>query len=134
MTSENNFVSDDDHVHEDVEVDIVVAHVRVVNNHNNNKKYASKGKKDHVVEDMEKDVKTLCEDVVSSNESIFLECSINNMVYIVFNKHIKSMMGFIKVFVNEFQIEVEDVEEGVKDILYDIVVPALKKNKKIVDG
>lgn len=31
MTLDNNYVSDDDHVHEDVKVDIVVSHVKVVN-------------------------------------------------------------------------------------------------------
>lgn len=41
------------------------------------------------------------------------------------------MMRFIRVFVNDFQIEVEDDS---KDIFHDIMVPALKKNKKIITG
>lgn len=46
-------MSYDDHVHEDVDDDIVVAHVCFVNNHNEKIKYASKGKKNHVVKDVE---------------------------------------------------------------------------------
>lgn len=30
MTLENNFVSDDDHVHEDVDIDTFVAHIGVI--------------------------------------------------------------------------------------------------------
>lgn len=84
-----------------------------------------------MVEDMEKDVEILCEDMVSSDARIFLGCSINIRVYTVFNKHTKSMMGFIKVFVNTFQIEMED---DLSEILHDIMVPAFKKNKKVLGG
>lgn len=104
MTPENNFVSDDEHVHEDVEVDTIVAHVGVVNNNNEKRKHASKGKKDHAVNDMEKDVGTLCEDIVSSDERIIMGCSINISMYTMFIENTKSMMKFIKVFVNDFQI------------------------------
>lgn len=45
-------MSNDDHVHEDVEVDIVVAHVDVVNNNKRKKEYASKGKKAYALEDV----------------------------------------------------------------------------------
>lgn len=41
VTPENNSMSNDDHFHEDIEVDVVVARVDVVNNNNNKKrKYA----------------------------------------------------------------------------------------------
>lgn len=87
VTFENNFVSDDDHhVHEDVEIDIVVAHLGVVNNHNDKVKFASKGKKDHAVEDVDKDVETLWKDVESNDEIIFLGCAINRKVYLLFIK------------------------------------------------
>ena len=131
VTPENSYVSDDDHVHEDIKVNTIVAHAGVVKKNNKKIKYASKRKKDHIIEYVKNDVETLCEDVVSNDESIFMECSVNSRVYTMFNKHTKSTMGFIKVFVNDFKIEVED---DVKDILHDIVVPALKKNKKIVGG
>lgn len=54
VTPENNSASDDDHVLEDVEVDTFVAHVGVVNNHVEKIRSSSKGKKDHVVEDVKK--------------------------------------------------------------------------------
>ncbi|CAI8608098.1 unnamed protein product [Vicia faba] len=60
--NENNFVSDD--VHEDVEGDTRVTHVGVVNNHDEKRNFASKGKQDHIVEDVEKNIETLCEDVL----------------------------------------------------------------------
>lgn len=75
---ENNYLSDDEHVHEYVEVDIVVARGSVINNHNEKRKYASKGKNGHVVEDVVKDVETLCEHVVSNDEIIFLGCVVNS--------------------------------------------------------
>lgn len=58
------------------------------------------------VRDAMKYVETLGEDVASNDEGIFLGCSINSIVYTMFNKPIKSMMEFIKIFVNDFQIEV----------------------------
>lgn len=82
VTHENNFVSDDNHVLKGVKVDIVVPQVGIVNNHNKKRKFASKGKMDHVVKDME----TLCEDVVINDENIFLGCVANNKVYKLFNK------------------------------------------------
>lgn len=133
VTPENSYVSDDDFVHEDVKVDTGVAHIGVVNKKNEKRKYASKGKKNHAVNNMEKNVETLCEDAVSSDEIIVLGCSINNM-YKVFNKHTKSTMVFIKLFVRDFQIKVEGMEDDAKDILHDSVVHALKKNKKLVCG
>ncbi|CAI8614610.1 unnamed protein product [Vicia faba] len=63
VTLEINSMSDDDHVHEDVEVDIIVAHVGVVTNLNEKRKFASKGKKDHAVEDVEEYVEILCENL-----------------------------------------------------------------------
>lgn len=84
VTHENNFISDDNHVHEDVEVDIIVANVGVVNNHDDKRKYASKGKKDNAIQDMEKNVNTLCEDVVSDDESISLGCVANSKIYRLF--------------------------------------------------
>lgn len=49
MTPENNSISDDDCLHEDIEVDIVVSHVGFVNKHNEKRKFTSKGNKDHSV-------------------------------------------------------------------------------------
>lgn len=77
VITENNSVSDD----EDVEIDIIVTHVCVINNHDEKRKFASKGKKDHEVEDVEKDVETLREYVVSNDESIFMGCVVDNKVY-----------------------------------------------------
>lgn len=81
---------------------------------------------------MKKYVDTLCEDMVRSDESIFMWCFVNRRVYKVVNKQTKYIMGFIKIFVNDFRIKVKDVEDDVNDILHDIVVHALMKNKKIV--
>lgn len=49
-------MSNYDHVHEDVEVDTVLAHVDVLNNNKKKRKFASKGKKAHALEGMEEDV------------------------------------------------------------------------------
>lgn len=48
-----------------------------------------------VVHNAKKDVETLCmhEDLASSDEGVFLDCSINNRAYIVFNKRIKIYDG-----------------------------------------
>lgn len=56
VTLENNYVSNDDYVHEYVKVDIVIAHVDVVNNNKKKRRSASKGKKAHAQEDVEEDV------------------------------------------------------------------------------
>lgn len=84
---ENNFVSGDDHVREDVEVDTVVAHGGGVNNYGEKRKFSSKGKKDHTVEDMEKTIETLCEDRVG----IFLGCVVKKNVYKLFSKGSQSI-------------------------------------------
>lgn len=59
-----------------------------------------------VVRDAGKDFETLDEHVVSSDEDIFMGCSIYSRAHTMFNRHTKSRMEFIKVFVNDFQIEV----------------------------
>lgn len=61
--------------------------------------------------DTEKDVETLGVDMSNSDEDIFLGCSINNSVYIVFNKHTKYIMESIKVLVNDVQTLVTPHED-----------------------
>lgn len=85
-----------------------------------------------IVQDAEKDVDTLCEDVICSDESVFLGCFFNIRVYTVFNKHTKFIMRFIEVFINDFQTEAEDVEDDVEEIMDDIVVSPLKKTRKLL--
>lgn len=53
-TLENNYVTGNEHVHEYIEVNIVITHVGFVNNHDDKIKFSSKGKKDNTLEDMEK--------------------------------------------------------------------------------
>lgn len=69
VTPKNNYVSDDEHVHEDVEVDTVVTHVGVANNH----------------------VETLRKDVIGKDESLLLICAINSRVYRLFTKGTQSI-------------------------------------------
>lgn len=52
VTFKNNFVSDDDHVHDDVEVDIIVANDYGVNNNKKKRKYTSRRKKARAVKDV----------------------------------------------------------------------------------
>ncbi|CAI8602742.1 unnamed protein product [Vicia faba] len=58
-----NFVSHDDHVHEDVGVDISVARIDVVNKNDKKRKSASKRKKGRVVEDVEDDINNNLNDI-----------------------------------------------------------------------
>ncbi|CAI8609311.1 unnamed protein product [Vicia faba] len=110
---ENNFVSNEYHVHEDVEVDTIVAQDGVVNNNNKKIRYASKVNKDHAAEDVEKDVNTLCGDMVSSDEIIFLGCSINRKVHRLFTKGTQS----IGVIVNYVQTKMNPREDEDFDII-----------------
>lgn len=75
---QNDDMSDDDQEHKNVEVYIVVTHVGVFINHDDKIKYVSTGKKDHLVEDMEKNIETLCEAI---HGSLFMGCVIYNKVY-----------------------------------------------------
>lgn len=70
-----------------------------------------------VVQYAGKDVESLGEDVTSSDEGIFIRCSINSMVYTLFNNHTKSMMEFIKVFLNDFQTGVVSHEDKDYDLI-----------------
>lgn len=117
MITKNNSVSDD--VHEDVEDDTVVAHGVIVNNYDEKRKFASKGKKDHAVKDVDKNVETLCEDVVSNDEGIFLRCDVNSKVYRLFTTGTQSI-NYVLIYMTPhkdegFNLICLDVEQVIAD-------------------
>ncbi|CAI8619253.1 unnamed protein product [Vicia faba] len=122
VTSENNTMSDDDHVQENIEVDIVVAHGGVVNNHDEKIKPASKGKKDHAVKD-----------VVINDENISMGCDINSKG--IYAGSSSSQMLWCNQMLKDFTKDGnEDVNSNVLDNMYGMLLiefPIQRKDDQV---
>lgn len=123
--------------HEHAKVDIVVAHVGVVNKYNEKRKYALKGKEDCAIEEVEKDAKTLCEDVVSNDESIFMGCVVNSRVYRLFTNGTQSIYDVINRMTpredEDFDVIGLDVEQVVANKLENVMLSA-KEDESFYDA
>lgn len=57
------------------------------------------------------------EELASSDEGLFMDCSVNSLAYTMFNKHTKSTMESIKIIVNDVLTEVNPCENEYLDII-----------------
>lgn len=89
----------DDHIHEDVEIDIVMGDGDVVNAH------------DHAREDG----KTLCEDVISKDKSLLMGWVINRKVYELFTKGTQSIDDMTPYNDEDFDLIGLDMKKVIND-------------------